>query len=244
MNPLNALINIALPVVVLLTLSSDDRLGALPALLIAIGIPAVWGTYGLIRTRKVDISSILGVISVVLTGVIGVFELSTRLFAAKEAAIPLTFATLLIASNHTAFPIVTLLADTVQRRDRVREALESSGGNVEYRAHLEASGRRWAAMMILSGTLKFLLASLVVTAPTGTEAFNHQLARYELWQLPTTFTLSAVLIMSLIWYIVAGTSRIIGIAPVDLIRGGRSTERVTRRFAPISRVVMGAEPVE
>src|SRR5690554_8184378 len=137
MNPVNILINIAIPVVVLLTLSAPERLGPVPALLIAIGIPAVWGVVGLVRTRKVEVSSILGVISVLATGVIGVFELSTRLFAIKEAAIPLGFAAILLVSNSTKFPIVTLLADMVQRRDRVRPAVESLDRQDAYRAHLE-----------------------------------------------------------------------------------------------------------
>lgn len=125
MNPVNILVNIAIPVVVLLTMSAPDRLGPVPALLIAIGIPAVWGVIGLIRTRKVEVSAILGVISVLATGVIGVYELNTRLFAIKEAAIPLGFAAVLLVSNTTKFPIVTLLADMVQRRDKVRAAIDS-----------------------------------------------------------------------------------------------------------------------
>lgn len=241
MNPINVLINIALPVVVLLTLSSPDRLGAVPALLIAIGIPAVWGLVGLSRTRQVDISAILGIISVLLTGVIGVFELDTRMFAVKEAAIPLTFAALLVASNHTKYPIVTALADVVQRRDRVRGLLEEHGGYVAYREHIVKSGKRWAAIMTLSGTLKFMLASFVVRAPAGTEAFNIDLAKYELVQLPTTFSLSGVLILSLIWYIASGTAKIVGESPAEVLRGGARVARITRRFEPIARM-MGATP--
>src|SRR5699024_7119666 len=107
MNPVNFLVNIAIPVVVLLTLSAPDRLGAVPALLLAIGIPAVWGFIGLYRTRRIEPSAILGIISVLATGVIGYFELNTRLFAVKEAAIPLGFAAVLLYSNTTRFPIVT-----------------------------------------------------------------------------------------------------------------------------------------
>src|SRR5699024_598678 len=188
MNPVNVLVNIAIPVVVLLTLSAPDRLGPVPALLLAIGIPAVWGTVGLIRTRKVEVSAILGVISVLATGVIGVFELNTRLFAFKEATIPLEFATLLLASNTTRFPIVTLLADMVQRRDKVRTSIEQLDRQQQYHEHLVRSGTIWAGIMALSGVLKFALATWLVRATAGTESFNHQLAQYELWQLPTTFS--------------------------------------------------------
>lgn len=242
MNPVNVLVNIAIPVVVLLTLSAPDRLGPVPALLIAIGIPAVWGVIGLVRTRKIEVSSILGIISVVATGVIGVFELSTRLFAFKEAAIPLGFAALLLVSNTTKFPIVTLLADMVQRRERVKTAVEKLDRQHAYHQHLVRSGAIWAGIMTLSGVLKFVLATWLVRAAAGTEAFNHQLAQYELWQLPTTFSLTGVLILSLMCYIGQGTAAIAGLALADVLRGGDRMARITSRFAPIAKLFGATRP--
>ena len=241
MKPVNILINIAIPVVVLLTLSAPDRLGPVPALLVAIGIPAAWGIIGLVRTRKVDASAILGVVSVLATGVIGVFELNTRLFALKEAAIPLGFAAALVASNTTKFPISSLLADMVQRRDRVRAAIDQRDRQNEYHQHMVRVGSIWAGIMALSGVLKFALATWLVRAPAGTESFNHQLAQYELWQLPTTFSLTGVLILSLICYIGHGTASISGLTPAEVLRGGNRMANVTRRFRPIAKL-FGAIP--
>lgn len=243
MNPVNILVNIAIPVVVLLTLSAPDRLGPIPALLIAIGIPAVWGMIGLIRTRKVEVSAILGVVSVLATGVIGVFELNTRLFALKEAAIPLGFAAILLASNMTKFPVVTLLADMVQRRDRVRSSVETLDREQQYHQHLVRSGTIWAGIMALSGVLKFALATWLVRAAAGTETFNHQLAQYELWQLPTTFTLTGVLILTLICYIGHGTAAITNLPPADVLRGGDRMARLTSRFIPLAKLFGFSQPV-
>ena len=101
-----------------------------------------------------------------------------------------------------------------------------------YRRHLERSGAIWAGIMALSGVLKFILASVVVHSRAGSEAFNHELARYELVQLPTTFLLSGVLILSLIWFIANGTAKITGLETADVLRGGAKMERVARRFFP------------
>lgn len=242
MNPINILVNIAIPVVVLLTLSAPDRLGAVPALLLAIGVPAVWGMVSLLRTRKLETTAVLGIVSVLATGVIGVFELSTRVFAIKEAAIPIVFAVVLVVSNATRFPVVTLLADMVQRRERVLGEVESQGKHTQYRKHIETSGNIWAGIMALSGVLKFALASWLVRSPAGSEAFNHELASYELWQLPTTFSLSGVLILSLIWYIASGTAKIIELQPEDVLRGGKRMARMASRFAPIARLFGSTQP--
>jgi hypothetical protein len=228
-----AILNIFLPVVILLTLSSEDRLGPLPALLLAVGIPAAWGILELWRTRKINASSIMGVVSVLLTGVIGVFELDTDLFAWKEAAIPVGFAAILLVSNRMQFPVVKLLFDMVQRRDKVEAAVQEQGQQVAYRAHIERSGTIWAGIMLLSGVLKFMLSSLVMTAEAGTQEFNKQLATYELVQIPTTMLLTMVLILSLIYFIAKGTGLIIGLPPSQVLRGGEKMARVGERFAPV-----------
>lgn len=217
---LNAIINIFIPIVVLLTLSSDDRLGPIPALLLAIGIPATYGIYGLLRTRKVNSQSLLGVISVLLTGVIVVFKLDTALFPIKEAVLPMGFALILMISNRTGFPIVKMLFDMVLRKDRVEEAIRDGDNAVAYRHHIERSGVMWAGIMALSGVMKFTLSSFIITAPAGTTQFNTQLATYELAQIPTSMMITMVLILSLIWYIGKGTARIVGSSPADVLRGG------------------------
>jgi hypothetical protein len=230
---LKALINIFLPVLILLTLSDDDRLGPLNAVLLAVGIPAAYGFWELWRSRKIDTSAILGIVSVLLTGVIAVFELPTELFAWKEAIVPVGFAVILLISNRMSFPVVKLLFDAVQRRERVERLVEEQGAGPDYRKHIERSGTLWAGIMLLSGIMKFALSSFVVTAAAGTQKFNTQLATYELVQIPTSMLVTMVLILSLIFYIAKGTGTIIGLQPSEVLRGGEKMARIGGRFAPV-----------
>lgn len=230
---INALVNIFIPIGILLTLSSEDRLGAIPALLLAIGIPAVYGITMLLRTRKINTQSILGIISVLLTGVIAVFRLDTILFPIKEAAIPIGFAIVLLVTNRTRFPIVKLLMDMVQRKEKVERAIGATGAETAYRQHIERSGTIWAGIMTISGIMKFTLSSIIMDAPAGTEEFNTQLATYELVQIPTSMMVTMVMILSLIWYIGKGTARIIDTSPADVLRGG---ERLAGIFGRLGRL--------
>lgn len=230
---INGIVNILLPVVILLTLSDEDRLGPIPALLLAVGIPASFGVWELARTRKINASAIMGVVSVLLTGVIGVFELPTSLFPIKEALIPVGFAIILLVSNRMAFPVVKLLFDMVQRKDRVERLVRERGMQAAYRAHIERSGTIWAGIMFLSGVMKFILSSIVVNAPAGTDQFNTQLAFYELVQIPTSMMVTMVLILSLIFFIARGTGAMIDLGPSEVLRGGEKMARVGQRFAPV-----------
>jgi hypothetical protein len=229
-------INIAIPIVILVFLSEESRLGPLPAVLLAVGIPATYGIWELLRRRRIDASTILGIISVLLTGVIAVFKLDSELFAVKEAVIPVGFATLLLVSNRTEFPIVRLLFDVVQRKERVERAVRNVDGQAAYRAHVERSGALWAGIMATSGVMKFTLSSVIVTADAGTKAFNSQLATYELVQIPTSKMVTMVMILSLIWYIGKGTGRIIDLPPSQVLRGGERLAPIVARVGRIARL--------
>jgi hypothetical protein len=230
------IINIALPIAILFLLSDDDRLGPLPALLLAVAIPALYGIWDLLRTRKVNAMSVMGIVSVLLTGVIGVFQLDSGLFAVKEALVPLGFAALLLISNRSDFPLVKLLFDVVQRKERVERAVAAVGGEAAYRRHIERSGAIWAGIMVLSGVMKFALASIVVTADAGTKALNTQLATYEVVQIPTTMAITMVLILALIWTIGKGTGRIIDLPPSQILRGGERLALIVARVGRMTRL--------
>jgi hypothetical protein len=229
-------INIAIPIAILVLLSDGSRLGPLPAVLLAVGIPAAYGAWDLLRRRKIDASTVLGIISVLLTGVIAVFKLDSDLFAVKEAVIPVGFAALLLPSNRTEFPVVKLLFDVVQRKDRVEREVRSEDHEAAYRAHVERSGALWAGIMAVSGVMKFTLSSVIVTADAGTKAFNTQLATYELVQIPTSKMVTMVMILSLIWYIGKGTGRITGLPPSQVLRGGDRLAPIVARVGRVTRL--------
>lgn len=225
------LINILIPITILLFLSGDDRLGPIPALVLAVGIPVAFGIYTLRRSRKVNAATIVGIVSVTLTGLIGVFTLDTRFFAIKEGAVPILFATLIVISNQTRFPIVKLLADQVVVRDRVDAALQHLGRESQYRHHLSRTGFLWAGIMALSGIVKFFLATWIVTNPAGTPAFNHDLARLQATQVPTSMALTMILMLLLMTYLVRGISRITGLSARETFKGGERLAPILTRFS-------------
>ena len=225
------LVNIAIPIAILLTLSPEDRLGPIPALLLAVAIPIIYGIRSLLRTRKVQPATIVGLISVLLTGMIGVFELDARYFAIKEGGIPITFGLIVLLSNWTSFPIVRMLADQVVVKARVEQALTQRDAHAAYRTHLTHAGIFWACILFVSGVIKFSLASWIVTSPTGTVAFNQDLARLEAIQIPTSMTFTMILMLVLCTFIIRGIGKITGLSYQESFRGGKRVARIASRFA-------------
>ncbi len=115
-NPFISLIfNIAIPTLILMKASGEDLLGPVWALVIGLSFPMVYFFYDLYKRKKYNFISILGFVSVLLTGGLGLLEVDGIWFAAKEAAIPLLIGAAVIFSMKTDTPLVKtfLLNDEV-----------------------------------------------------------------------------------------------------------------------------------
>ena len=88
-NPLiELLVTLIIPSLILMKLSGADDLGALNALLLALAFPLFWGARDFLARRKLNLFAALGLVSILLTGGIGLLQLDTQWLAIKEAAIP------------------------------------------------------------------------------------------------------------------------------------------------------------
>ncbi len=227
------LFTIVIPIVILLTLSDEHRLGPIPALLLSLVFPLGLGVYEMARKRRLDISATIGVISVVLTAVIGLFELPPEWIAAKEAAVPVAFAAFVLGSDYTRFPIVRMLFDQALKRDRVRDALDEHGAAADYRHLMTRTSWLWAGTMAASGVLRYILAIVVVTAKPGTTEFNHQLGEMTALRIPIVSIPVGVLMLLLIWFLVRGTSRLTDLPVREIFRwGDRIPSFLLRRGQP------------
>ena len=106
---IDLLVSILLPSIILMKLSGDDNLGATNALLLALAFPVGWGLFELVQYRKFNFIALLGVISVLLTGGIGVLQLDTRWLAIKEAAVPGVTGLAVLISTRTRYPLIRTL---------------------------------------------------------------------------------------------------------------------------------------
>ena len=68
------IINIVIPSLILMKLSAEQYLGTANALLLALAFPLGWGLYDLLRNRKTNFIAILGLVSILLTGGIGLLH--------------------------------------------------------------------------------------------------------------------------------------------------------------------------
>ncbi len=210
-NPwISLLVNIAIPAVILMKLSGEDRLGPVYGLLVALAFPLTYGIVDLFRRRKVNFISALGVVSILLTGGIGLLQLDPKWIAVKEAAVPLIIGLAVIGSLKTPYPIVRsmLYNDKIIDVPAVDAHLERYGTKTQFERSLVTASWLLAASFFVSAVLNFVLARLIVKSPAGSVAFNEELGRMTALSYPVIVLPSMAVMFVAMWYLFRSIKRL------------------------------------
>ena len=173
------LINIVIPVCILTFLSKEQYLGPVWALLVAVAFPVVHGIRTVIRDRKADVLAIIGLVSVMLTGVFGIFELPRQWMIVKEAAIPLLIGVAIVVSLKTPFPLIKklMLTEALFDVERLQGALKEQGNEAAFEKRLVGLTWGFAGVMFLSSVLSGILAFIVLKSDPGTPEYAAELGK-------------------------------------------------------------------
>lgn len=212
---LNLLVNIILPALILMKL--NQQLGASLALVLALLFPLAWGIWGLYRERRFSPISVLGVVSVLLTGGIGLLKLDPAWIAVKEALIPLIIGLVVAVSGWTRWSVLATLVEKLIDTRRVHQVLGERGFEAAYRKRLSVSNWILAASFLVSATTNYLLARLIVVSPAGSEAFNAELGRMTMLSFPVNVLPSLLVMILALVYLIRGIESLTGLKLDEVI---------------------------
>ncbi|MEA1080201.1 VC0807 family protein [Marinobacter qingdaonensis] len=209
---IDLLVSIVIPSVILMKFSGDEHLGSVNALIIGLAFPLGWGLFELIRYRKKNFIAVLGLISVGLTGGIGLLELDAGWLAVKEAAVPAVIGLAVLISTRTRYPLVrTLLYNpNVLDVDKIHRSLEKQGRVEEFEARLLNASYFFAGTFLFSSIMNYIIARWIVTSPSGTQAFNEELGRMTLVSYPMIAIPSMVMMLLIFYYLWRTIRRLTG----------------------------------
>jgi hypothetical protein len=213
----NALLEIAItivaPAIVLMKFSSAEKLGPVNALLLGLAFPFAWGIWDGWRRRKVNWLAVLGVVSTLLTGGIGLLELDAGWLAVKEAAVPSLIGLVILGSTWTRTPLIHLLVfnETLFDVERVNEGLASKGTRVPFEQMLRTATALLAGTFFFSAVVNYFLSRWVVSSPAGTEAFNQELGRLTLLSYPFIAIPSTLMTLGLFFWLARNARALTGL---------------------------------
>ncbi len=221
---LNLICNIVVPTVVLMRFSSDRFLGPLWGLVVALAFPVGYGIYDLIVRRKTNLLSILGFVSVLLSGGLGLMKAGGIWFAVKDAAVPTVIGAAVLLSLRSKNPLVRELLFNEQVIDvpRVTAALEERGRKPDFEQLLRRASI-WLALAFLgSAVVNFILARAILRSPPATPEFNAELGRMHLLVWPVIVIPSMAVMMFVFWKLVNGLTELTGLKTDEIFHAEKS----------------------
>jgi hypothetical protein len=217
---LNLVCNIALPSLILVRFSKPEHLGPALGLVIALLFPLGYGIWDFARRRQTNFISVIGFVSVLLTGGLGLMKMDGFWFAVKEAAVPTIIGLAVLASMRSKRPLVRqfLLNESVMDLPRVDAALETRGNKPAFDRLLQNSSYLLALSFLVSAVLNYGLARYLLRSPSGSPEFNEELGRMNLLSWPVIVIPSMIMMMFALWRLIGGIRRLTGLAFEDIFR--------------------------
>ncbi|MBV2130964.1 VC0807 family protein [Arsukibacterium indicum] len=198
----NMIFNIVIPAVILSRFSGEDALGPVWGVVVALAFPLLFGLWELLQSGKVNFYSILGIISVLLTGGISLLQLDPAYIAIKEAMIPAIIGIIVLISQYTPYPLVKklLINPDLLDTDKLYQALAAQQNRELFEQRVARAGYVVALAFFVSAVLNYVLAKAIVVSQPGTTAYAEELGRMTWLSYPVIVLPVMVLLMGAIIY--------------------------------------------
>jgi hypothetical protein len=214
----NLIINIVLPAMILMKGAKYlSTLNSTQVLLLALAFPFFYGLYDFVIRKEKNFIPILGFVSILLSGLVGILELSREYIAIKEAAIPFIIGCVIIVSNYTSFPIAPkfLYNGDIFNKEVINNNLTDQG-KTELDERIKKASIYLFFSFMLSAFLNFIVAKYFIVSKTGTPAFNDELGQMTLWSYPIIVLPTMVLMIGIIRYIYVSIKNLTGLTSDDI----------------------------
>lgn len=208
----NLAFNIVIPVVLMSYTSSDDYLGPAWSIVAALSFPIGYGLWDLKQSGKVNGFSILGIVSVLLTGGFSLLELPAEYIAIKEAAIPGIIGLAVLVTQYSEKPLVKalILNEQIINWPRLNHVLDKQGKQELFKRKIAISSYIVASSFFLSSALNYILAKLILVSEPGTTAYTEELGRMTALSYPVIVIPSMILLITALWYLFSQIKKMTG----------------------------------
>ncbi len=220
------LFSILIPVIIL-NKGHKFGLDAKLSLLIALSFPLFLTAKSLIKAKKIDYISLLGLLNVLFSGVLTLLTLGGIWFAIKEAAFPLLIGAFVLGSSFTKNPFfqALFLNPTTFEVEKVEARLDTDEKKQGFFKLMQTLTQWLSVSFLLSAVLNFVLAIYIFTPLTDTltevqkqELLNEQLSKMTLYSLLVILLPSMFFLGSLLYYSFKRIHALTGLSADELLK--------------------------
>lgn len=233
----NILINVLVPVMALSFLSKEGsrpwHLGPAVAMAVGLALPLGYGIWFFAKTRRANFFSLLGLVSVLLTGGLTLYlwnrdgtvkPNAAVWFGLKEASIPLVLGLAVLGSHWSSTPLLRLFlySDNLFDIPKVERRVADLGAAAAYRRILWQATVLFAGSFFVSTVLNFLLAQWFLgginhAASDAREQYNVQVAKLTGWGFVVIALPMLVFLGFTLYRLLAGLRRVTGLSNEEIL---------------------------
>ncbi|MBQ4358141.1 MAG: hypothetical protein II766_02040 [Paludibacteraceae bacterium] len=179
------------------------------ALVVALAFPVFFFVYAWIKYKQTDIIAILGIIGVLITGVVGLFELSSQWLAIKDGVIPLLLGILILMSLLSKRPLLEKMVcdEQIMDRPRVDAALLTLDRKDDFKHLFRVTTILFFLSFVVSAVTHYLLAVYILVDEMPT---NEQIGELMYLKYPYCVVPFAICIIGTVLYFFHRLCRITG----------------------------------
>ena len=217
---LNIVCNLALPTLILMKFSTENTLGPVLGLIVALIFPVGYGIWDFATRKKMNFISIIGFVSVLLSGGFGLLNVDGFWFAVKDAAMPALIGIAVLASLKTKQPLVRELLYNEQVIDipRVDLALEERANRPAFDRLLVHASYALTVTFFVSAVINFVVARWIIRSAPGTPAFNAELGKMHSLGMVFMALPAVCMLMVILWRLIGGIQKLTGLTMDDIFK--------------------------
>jgi hypothetical protein len=215
---LNLAFNILIPILILNKLS--HRIGAGPALLLALAFPIAYGLWDYRKKKKMNFISVLGLTNTLVTGGLAFLGLGGIWFSVKEAAFPALIGMAVFYSAYTAKPAVEILFlnPALFKIDLIKSKVHENNMDFAFKILLKKATLWLAFSFFISALLNFLLSVKIFTPidqaldeASRNIQLNEQIAQMHQWSFLVILLPSMIILIGILYYLVRSLKLLTGL---------------------------------
>lgn len=243
----NIIVNVLVPIVAL-TMMSDDpdilkmdgedpklwHIGPMKALILALALPVCYGAWFFIKHKKLNFFSVVGLVSVLLTGGLTLYlwqeDGSVRpsapvLFGIKEGSVPLVLGMAIFFSHWTKTPLLNTFLYSPQIFDikKIESVVKEKNALEPYGKLLYTCTICFAASFLISTFANYFLAQYFLGDIDFTDKkearklYNNGVGKLTFWGFITIGVPILVILMFVMWYLVTGLKKLTGLDTEEIL---------------------------
>lgn len=215
----NLLASFVIPTLILTKASGAERLGPVWGLVVALAFPIGYGIWDFAKRRKSNFIAIIGFVSVLISGSMGLLKADGFWFAVKDATIPVIIGLAVLVTSRTRQPLLKtmFMNEQLMATDKIEAALDERGTRVEFEALIRRISLGLAGSFLVSSVINYFVARAILVSPPGTEAFNQELGKMHWLGALIILVPNLIMMMALLWRLFVGIERLTGLKQDDIL---------------------------